>query len=56
LTDVGWQLSPIVVLVLAAYLVAIGAILAARSWLGPVRFPMNRDKAPWWMRIADRWR
>jgi hypothetical protein len=56
LTDVGWQLSPIVVLVLAAYLAAIGAILAARSWLGPVRFPMNRDKAPWWMRIADRWR
>lgn len=57
LTDNGpWQLSPLVLLALGSYGAAVVAILASRSWLGPVRFPMNRDKAPWWMRLADRWR
>ena len=51
-----WLLSPIALLVLGAYGAAIVAILVSRSWLGPVRFPMNRDKAPWWMRLSDRWR
>lgn len=51
-----WLLSPLALLVLGAYVAAIVAILVSRSWLGPVRFPMNRDQAPWWMRLSDRWR
>jgi hypothetical protein len=57
LADGGrFQISSTLLLVVGGYAGAVGAIQACRSWLGPVRFPMNREKAPWWMRIADRWR
>ena len=54
--DGRFQLSTILLLVVGGYLGAALAILASRSWLGPVRFPMNREQAPWWMRVTDRWR
>ena len=54
--DGRFQLSPVLLLVVGSYLGAVLAILASRSWLGTVRFPMNREQAPWWMRVTDRWR
>jgi hypothetical protein len=50
-----FQLSTILLLVVGGYLGAVLAIMASRSWLGPVRFPMNREKAPWCLRVTDRW-
>ena len=54
--DGRFQLTTLLLLVVGGYLGAALAILASRSWLGPVRFPMNREQAPWWMRVTDRWR
>jgi hypothetical protein len=57
LTDAGeWQLNPALLLAMGAYVSVAVAILASRDWLGPVRFPLNPERAPWWMRLRDRWR
>ena len=56
-TDAGtWQVTPAAALALGAYIAATVALLVSREWLGPVRFPLNPERAPWWMRLLDHWR
>jgi hypothetical protein len=52
----GWRLTPFAITALGVYGTAAVTILLSRGWLGPVRFPLNPEKAPWWMRRLDRWR
>jgi hypothetical protein len=57
LTDAGaWQPGPTLILAVGAYLATGVAILASRTWLGPVRFPLNPQRTPWWWRVLDRMR
>jgi hypothetical protein len=52
----GWRLTPFAIAALGAYTTAAVTLLVSRGWLGPIRFPLNPERAPWWMRRLDRWR